>query len=412
MYYRNLTPKIEESLTDTPVIFLNGPRQSGKSTLVKWLSEAKHPARYLTFDDSNMLAAASSDPAGFISAIDQPVIIDEIQRVPELFLAIKKTVDQNRRPGSFLLTGSANVLLLPKLADSLAGRMEILTLWPFSETEINKTPANFIDNLFQGSLPQSFKQLQRQHLISRLVTGGYPEAFDRKNDDRRQRWFNSYITTILQRDIRDIANIEGLTAMPRLLSLLAARSGSLLNFAELSRTSAIPQSTLKRYLTLLETTFLIKPLPAWSTNLNKKLVKSPKIMLCDTGLSCYLTGTDQRKLTDDPSALGCILENFVCMELLKQISWADKTYQLFHFRSAAGHEVDFVIEDMAGNLSVIEVKSRETIKSEDVKGIKWIAKETGQRFKKGVLLYTGHEVVPIAKNITALPVSSLWSSSP
>ncbi|MBN2103894.1 ATP-binding protein, partial [bacterium] len=357
-------------MKDTPIIFLNGARQSGKSTLVKWLCQEKYPARYLTFDDSNVLAAASADPEGFISGIDGPVIIDEIQRVPELFLAIKKSVDQDRKPGRFILTGSANVLLLPKLADSLAGRMEILTLWPFSETEILETTTNFIQKIFHDDLPKSFQKLNRKHLISRLVTGGYPEAFDRKNDSRREQWFSSYVTTILQRDIRDIANIEGLTAMPRLLSLLATRAGSLLNYAELSRTSTIPQSTLKRYMTLLETTFLIKPLPAWSANLSKKLVKSPKVMLCDTGLSCYLTGADQQKLTEDPSTVGSILENFVCMELCKQISWTEKKYQLFHFRSATGDEVDFVIEDMAGNIAAIELKSRETIKSDDFKGIK------------------------------------------
>ena len=207
MYYRNITSKIEASLEDTPIIFINGPRQSGKSTLVKWLSQKKYPSRYLTFDDSNVMAAVSADPEGFVSEINEPVIIDEIQRVPELFLAIKKSVDQDRQPGRFILTGSADVLLLPKLADSLAGRMEILTLWPFSETEILKTTTNFIQRIFQGKLSKSHQRPERTKLISRLVTGGYPEAFDRKNDSRREQWFSSYITTILQRDIRDIAHI-------------------------------------------------------------------------------------------------------------------------------------------------------------------------------------------------------------
>jgi len=409
MYYRNITTKLELSIEDTPVIFINGARQSGKSTLVKWLSQEKHPARYLTFDDNSTLAAATADPERFISGIDGSVIIDEIQRVPELFLAIKKSVDQNRQPGRFILTGSANVLLLPNLADSLAGRMEILTLWPFSETEILDTRANFVQNLFQDNLPESTQKLERKQLISRVVTGGYPEALQRRNDSRREQWFNSYVTTILQRDIRDISNIESLTAMPRLLSLLAARSGSLLNYSELSRTSGISQSTLKRYMTLLQTTFLIKPLPAWSANLSKKLIKSPKIMLSDTGLSCYLTGSDQQKLTENPSAFGIVLENFVCMELCKQISWAEKNYQLFHFRSTTGDEVDFVIEDMSGNIAAIELKSRATIKPNDYKGIKMLANQTSNKFKKGIILYTGNEIIPIAKNITALPISTLWS---
>jgi len=410
MYYRYLTSKIEDALKDTPVIFLNGARQTGKSTLVNWLSQEKYPAKYFTFDDSSVLAAATSDPEGFISGIDGPVIIDEIQRVPELLLAIKKSVDQNRQPGRFILTGSANVLLLPKLADSLAGRMEILTLWPFSENEILASNINFVQNLFQGVLPKQCEPLEKKHLITKLVKGGYPEAYGRKTATRREQWFNAYITTILQRDIRDLANIDGLTLMPRLLSLLSARSGSLLNFSELSRTSTIPQSTLKRYITLLETTFLIKPLPAWSTNLNKKLVKSPKIMLCDTGLSCYLSGSDQQKLMQDPSALGNILENYVYMELLKQISWCDKHYQIYHFRSTAGDEVDFIIEDMAGNIIAIEVKSRSTIKKDDFKSMKFLAKETGRKFIKGILLYTGNEIIPFSKDMTALPISSLWST--
>jgi uncharacterized protein len=409
MYYRNITSRIEAALEDTPIIFLNGARQSGKSTLVKWIAQERHPARYMTFDDSNVLAAASMDPQGFISNIDGPVILDEIQRVPELFLAIKKTVDQSRQPGRFILTGSANVLLLPRLADSLAGRMEILTLWPFSETELLKSKTNFIQRIFDGKIPAACAKPGREELVSRLITGGYPEAFERRNYSRRLQWFNSYITTILQRDIRDIANIEGLKEMPRLLSILAARTGGLLNYAELSRASSIRQSTLNRYMTLLETTFLFKPLPAWSANLSKKLIKSPKIMLCDTGLSCCLTGTDHQKLMQDPSAFGNMLENFVYMELTKQISWSDKPYNLFHFRSAAGHEVDFVIEDTAGGIAAIELKSRETIKKDDFKGLKLLAGETGSRFKQGILLYTGSEPLVFSEKLAALPVSFLWS---
>jgi uncharacterized protein len=409
MYYRNITSRIEAALEDTPIIFLNGARQSGKSTLVKWIAQERHPARYMTFDDSNVLAAASMDPQGFISGIDGPVILDEIQRVPELFLAIKKTVDQSRRPGRFILTGSANVLLLPRIADSLAGRMEILTLWPLSETELLKSKTNFIQSIFDGKIPDLCAKPGREELVSRLITGGYPEAFERRNYSRRLQWFNSYITTILQRDIRDIANIEGLKEMPRLLSILAARTGGLLNYAELSRASSIRQSTLNRYMTLLETTFLFKPLPAWSAKLSKKLIKSPKIMLCDTGLSCCLTGTDHQKLMQDPSAFGNMLENFVYMELTKQISWSDKPYNLFHFRSAAGHEVDFVIEDMAGGIAAIELKSRETIKKDDFKGLKLLAGETGSRFKQGILLYTGSEPLVFSEKLAALPVSFLWS---
>ncbi|MBN1364249.1 MAG: ATP-binding protein [Syntrophaceae bacterium] len=409
MYHRNITSKLIKSLEDTPVIFINGARQVGKSTLVEWLAQEKYPAKYITLDDQNILAAVSSDPQGFIHNLEGPVIIDEIQRVPELFLNIKQSVDKNRKPGRFILTGSANVLLLPKLSDSLVGRMEILTLWPFSESEILQKPASFASNLFKPSNIKNIPPLHKDQFVKRLITGGYPEAVQRQTSQRREAWFNSYITTILQRDIRDLANIENLTTMPRLLSLLAARTTSLLNYAELSRTTGLAQSTLKRYLSLLETTFLYKTLPAWSANLSKRLVKSSKIMLCDTGLSCYLTGADVDKLSNDQTSMGSILENFVCMELCKQLSWHEKKLQLFHFRSSTGSEIDFIIEDLAGRIVALEVKSRATIKADDFKAIKSLAQETSDRFAAGVVLYCGNESIPFGKNLFALPISALWA---
>jgi len=293
MIRRNIWNSLAEAMADTPVVLINGARQTGKSTLAKWYTENISGGRYLTLDDATVLAAATQDPAGFLSGLDGPVVLDEIQHAPGLFPAVKAEVDRDRRPGRFLLTGSADVLLLPDLSESLAGRMEILTLWPFSDGEMMESNASFIDQVFSEnsvSSPQSPES--RQELLQRIIIGGFPEVVSRKDARRRNAWFGSYITTILQRDVRDLANIEHLTLLPRLLSLLATRSSCLLNYSELSRSLALPQSTLKRYMALLETTFLVQLLPPWSANLGKRLVKSPKIMLCDTGLMAYLLGMD------------------------------------------------------------------------------------------------------------------------
>ena len=307
MIARNITDRILDSLADTPVVMLNGARQVGKSTLVQKIASDHHQARYLTLDDAVVLGAARSDAAGFLSGLEGPVVLDEVQRAPQLFLAIKASVDRDRTPGRFLLTGSADVMLLPKVSESLAGRMEIHTLWPFSQGEISGVKETFIDRLFTGSkefpvLPHP--EARPLDVNERIVTGGYPEVIKRLSESRRTSWYGSYITTILQRDIRELANIEGLTDIPRILSLLAARASSLINYAELSRSSGVPQSTLKRYMALLEAAFLIRRIPPWSGNLSKRLVKSPKLFLTDTGLAAYLMGLNRAGFSSNKT--GCL----------------------------------------------------------------------------------------------------------
>jgi hypothetical protein len=412
MYKRVLRPQLLAALEDTPVVFLNGARQTGKSTLVKEIAESEHPARYITFDDVTVLAAARHDPAGFLAELDGPVIIDEVQLAPDLFPALKMTVDRNRRPGRFLLTGSANILLVPRVAESLAGRMEILTLWPLSQGEIEGFDENLIDRLFsrEFTLPRiSAKSAgNRADLLARLVRGGYPEVLGRKTEDRWRTWFGAYITTILQRDVREMANIEGLTDLPRVLTLLATRASSLHNLADISRGIDIPQTTLRRYLTLLETAFLLVPVPAWSSNLGKRLVKAPKLALSDTGLLTYLLGANEERLAEDPSMLGRVLENFVVTELRKQSSWGKAKPQLFHFRTQTGQEVDIVLEDAVGRLVGVEVKASATVASGDFKGLRALQEITGKLFKRGVLLYTGAEAVAFGADLFALPLASLW----
>lgn len=336
-------------------------------------------------------------------------MLDEVQRVPELFLAIKAALDRDRRPGRFLLTGSADVLLLPRLSESLVGRMEILTLWPFSQGELEGVREGFVDAVFSDRLPSLPQRgMGTSELIERVVVGGYPEAVVRSTQARRQAWFSSYVTAILHRDVRDLANIEHLGALPRLLSLLSARITSLLNYSELSRSLGLAQSTLKRYLALLEITFLVQLLPAWSPNLGKRLVKSPKLLLIDTGLAAHLLGLDPKALGSRPELLGPLVENFVAMELKKQIAWSKAQPSMFHLRTGAGQEVDIVLEDASGRVVGIEVKAAATVRPQDFGGLRYLAGLLGDRFLRGIVLYTGDQHVPFGEDLHAVPISSLW----
>jgi hypothetical protein len=364
----------------------------------------------LTLDDSTVFASAISDPAGFIQGLDQPVTIDEVQRAPGLFTAIKAEVDRHRTPGRFLLTGSANVLMVPRLSESLAGRIELLTLWPLSQGEIEGRLETFIDSVFSTHLVSSVPAARPQaSLIERIVRGGYPEPLTRTAANRRSAWYTSYLTTILQRDVRDLANIEGLSDFPRLLALIASRTSGLLNFADLSRSLSMPQSTLKRYFALLEATFLVVTVPAWSSNQGLRLSKAPKIMLADTGLACHVLGTDIQRLKGDGNARGALLENFVAMELLKQSGWSVIRPRLFHFRTATGQEVDLVLEDPAGRLVGIEVQSASAVHSSDFSGLRALQAVAGTRFVRGIVLYDGAQVVAFDKQLAAMPVSALWA---
>jgi uncharacterized protein len=409
LHGRFIKKAILAALSDTPVVLLHGARQCGKSTLARHIALTDHPAQYITLDDAAVLSAIKTDPAGFLAGHDGPVVLDEIQRAPELFVAIKAAVDRDRSPGRFLLTGSANVLVLPKLSDSLAGRMEVLTLWPFSEGELAGTQASFIDAAFAA--PPPTRSAATDDVLSRILRGGFPSAVERTDPERRRAWFGSYILTILERDVREIAQIDNLAALPRVLALIAGRVGSLVNFAEVARNLAIPQTTLKRYFTLLGATFLTRLIPAWSTNLGKRLIKTPKLFLNDTGLASSLLGLTAERLRQETVVRGGLLENFVAMEILKQAGWSATRTQLFHFRTASGQEVDFLLESDAGAITGIEVKASATVTGHDFNGLRVLAEMTGTRFHRGIVLYTGSETVAFGPNLFALPVSALWNSA-
>ena len=407
MKWRKITDRVKAALADTPVVLINGARQTGKTTLVRSLVREHPDASYFSLDDAAVLAAAAGDPQGFVTAGDGMVVIDEIQKVPELLPAIKLTVDNDRRPGRFLLTGSAHVLTLPKISESLAGRIEVLTLWPFSQGEIADVPEGFIDAAFSDGAPRLRDELDESNLWARVVRGGYPEVLTRTSAERRRAWFASYISTILQRDVRDLANIEGLTDMPRLLSLLASRVSGLMNKSDISRDADIAYATLDRYLALLQMTFLFQPLPAWSGNLGKRLTKSPKVNLCDSGLAAHLIGLQGGRPVD-PTATGPLIEGFVAMEVRKQASWARTPVSLFHFRTAAQREVDLMLEDNAGRVVAIEVKASASFGKRDVGSLRTVAQDLGERFHRGVLLYGGETTVPLGDRLHAMPISALW----
>ncbi len=408
MYRRNVAHLLEEALEDRPIVLLGGARQTGKSTLVQQLVDGGRSARYLTLDDAAVLSACRDDPQGFVDGLDEPVVLDEVQRAPELLLALKRAVDRKRTPGRFLLTGSANVLLLPQASDSLAGRMEVFTLWPLSQGELEGQQEGFVDALFSGALRHKGKGEARASTLERVLKGGYPEPLGLSSVRRRDAWFGSYLTALLQRDVRDLANVDGLTAFPRLLALLAARVGSVGNAAEISRSLQMPLTTLKRYLSLLEMTFLLQPLPAWSGNLSRRLVKAPKLFLGDTGLAAHLQGISSERLVNDPTLSGPLLENFVVSEIRKQVAWSETRPSLFHFRTHAGQEVDLVMEDRAGRLVGVEVKASSSVSGDDFKGLRSFGEAVGKRFVGGVVLHLGQEAVPFGEKLHALPMTALW----
>jgi uncharacterized protein len=409
MYQRHMAPLLIDALADTPVVLLNGARQTGKSTLAQSLADAQ-TRRYLSMDDRVTLAAAKRDPDGFIAGLNGPVILDEVQRAPDLFLAIKAAVDRHRAPGRFLLTGSANVLLLPQIADSLAGRMEILSLWPLSCSELAKSPAfNLADWLFDGGITSTALPIcEREALVNCMLRGGFPEAVSRSSLTRRAAWFESYLQAVLQRDVRDLANVGQLTEVPNLVQLLAHRAGGLVNFAELSRASGLPQTTLKRYISFLETLFLVRRLPAWERNPSKRLVKAPKIFFPDSGLLAHLVGLSQNRLMTESGLPGAWIETFVFSELLKHLAFSAQRLTLWHYRTQANVEVDFVLENRLGKLTGIEVKASNSVDGKDFRGLRHLKETESQHFQRGIVLYSGREVIAFDVDLFAVPFSMWW----
>jgi predicted AAA+ superfamily ATPase len=418
MYIRKMAQRIHEAMSDTPVIVLNGARQTGKRTLLQSL--VSPATRYYTLDDPAALAAVTADPAGFIASQPGAVMIDEVQRAPQLFLPMKYAVDQQRTPGRFILSGSANVMLLPKLADSLAGRMEVLTLWPLAQSELVAGGNNLVDALFASNTAAPWLWLQALHglkpdlegLRHRLLVGGYPEVVDRSSEARRTAWFSAYVQTIVQRDIRDLAQIDGLTQLPPLLALLAHKATGMLNTADLSRTLGLAQTTLKRYLTLLNMVFMVSLVPAWAPRESHRAQKTPKLFFNDSGLLAHLLGINNASLTALPGLHGGLFETFVFAELQKLVGWTEvgggTGVQLMHYRTSGGSEVDFILQDRQGRIVGIEVKASTHITGDAFKGLRHLRELVGPQFHRGIVLHPGTQTVAFDAQLAAVPVQALW----
>lgn len=399
---------VTAALADTPVVVLNGPRQVGKTTLTRNLSyRGSHD--FATLDDETSRQAARVDPRSFVSRPVDTFVIDEAQLEPTLFRAVKAEIDRDRRPGRFLLTGSSRLLSAPDMAASLVGRVETIDLWPFSQGEQEGFADSFVDLLFDSPVDLIRNGTSsRAEIVRRIVTGGYPEIVNRQ-PGRRRAWFESYLTTITQSVIRDLSSIERLAEVPRLLRLCAARTGCELNVSAIANELGFPARTTDGYLTLLTQAFLIDRVPAWSTNLSRKVVRRPKIVVTDTGLAAHLIGAASSSVDRAGGPLGQLLETFVANEIRKQLTWSAARPSLWHFRDRNGAEVDLLLEHPDGRVVGLEVKATSTPSPGDLHGLRYLADRLGDRFHFGLLLHTAPEATRFGPNLAALPLSALWT---
>ena len=405
LYPRQIESRVAEAMQDTPVVLLAGPRQAGKTTLVRQMSG--NGTRYLTLDDELTLMSAREDPIGMIRSLDRAVI-DEIQRAPSLLLAIKKSVDEDRRPGRFLLTGSSNLMALPTVADSLAGRMETLLLLPLSQSEIERQSANWLDRVFAGRIPQQGSQALGGDLVDRVLCGGYPEAISRSTPRRRIAWARQYIDALIQRDVRDVSGIEKLDQLPRFLRALAQTAGQMCNYTQLGGHVGLDSKTAAKYIGVLEQMYLLRRVEVWARNRLNRAVKTAKLQFIDSGLLAALLELTAHEVQQDRTRFGNVLESFVYGELLKATTTAEGDYSLMYYRDADKLEVDMVIENAAGQLVGVEVKASATVNKSDLRGLRKLASLAGDQFKLGILLYDGDETLPLGDNIWAAPLATLW----
>ena len=408
MYPRFIERRLKESLLDTRVVLLSGPRQSGKTTLAEKVAADNMP--FLTLDDETTLDTARQDPVGFIQGLDRAVI-DEIQRVPQVLLAIKRSVDTDKRPGRFLLTGSASLMTLPQVADSLAGRMEVADLLPLSQCELHGAPGSFLERAFQGKAPTSGELITGSRLVQIVLAGGYPEALGRTSWPRRQKWFSDYIKAIIERDVRDIAQIDHARQMPRLLRVLAHHSSQLANYSSLGAPLGMNHVTTQKYADIFEKLFLIRTLEPWYTNELKRLVKTPKLHFLDSGLLAAMRNLSPARLQANRTPFGSLLETFVLSELLKLSSWSGERFEFFHFRDRYDNEVDIVIEDQDAQVVGIEVKAAATVRGDDFSGLRKLAEACGKRFALGLVLCDHDTVTPFGERMFAAPISTLWGAA-
>ena len=437
-YPRSVERRLVEALEDSPVVLIHGPRQCGKTTLAQATCAPKYltwqgdratwlgtpPARghslqsrdydYFSFDDPVTRDGARADPMGFVAELPERVVLDEVQRVPELFEAIKIAVDRQRVPGRFLLTGSTNVLLVPRLSDSLAGRLQIVALHPLTQYELTSQSdsshpdADFLSALFGEGFPVFRCERLGVELVEKIVAGGYPAALTRPTARRLANWYRDYVEALVQRDVQDLTRVRSLDVLPRLLRAAAAQTAQLFNLSSLASPFELSRPSIGDYVTLLERLFLLERLPAWHGNRLKRLVKSPKLHLTDTGIAAALLGANVKALAADRTLLGHFLETFVYQELRRQASWHEAPTEFFHFRNKDGVETDIVIEQTSGTVAGVEIKAAATVNSTDFRGLRKLEKTVGDRFVRGIVLYDGETSIPFGDRFHAVPMSRLW----
>jgi predicted AAA+ superfamily ATPase len=367
--------------------------------------------RYLSFDDADTLTLATNDPVGFVSRLPEKCILDEVQKAPEIFSSLKFEIDRRRKPGRYILSGSANVLLVPRLSDSLAGRMGILHLHPLSQSEIEGTSSRFLDVLFRAGFKSGLSDRLGGDLARRIVRGGYPAAVARRASARRRHWYRDYVETQIRRDIRDLSRIRSLDTMPKLLEMAAARTGQILNVADLGVPLELTRPTIHEHVALLERVFLIERLPSWHRNPTSRLVKRPKLHICDTGVACELLGLDPARLDADRPVFGSMLETFVLQELRRQADARPDPSRFSHFRDRDGYEVDIVLEHGFSRVAGVEVKSASTVNAADFRGLRKLREAAGEHFVAGVVVYDGGATIAFGDRMFAVPVRKLWEQA-
>ena len=406
LYARYAEIPLVEALADSPAVLVNGPRQCGKTTLVRLVGEPRG-YHFISFDDDVARAAAETDPAGFVAGLPERVILDKVQRVPSLFTALKREIDLQRIPGRFLLTGSSQVLLLPSLSDSLAGRLEILPLHPLSQCELHKGIPNFLDDLFRGVFGTSTTSRLGDDLALRVASGGYPPALARPTVRRRANWYRNHVETQLQRDVRDMSRIRSLDVLPRLLTAAASQTAHLYNLSDLASPFHVSRPTIGEYIDLLERLFLIDRLPPWHSNRLSRLVKTSKLHMGDTGVGCALLGLDHNALVKDRSVFGQFLETFVLQELKRQAVCQEQRMSFYHYRDKDQVEVDIVIERGVTAVAGVEVKASATVFPSDFRGLHKLKQAVGERFAGGVVLYDGEIASSFGDRMFAVPMRRL-----
>jgi uncharacterized protein len=406
---RNVRPTVVEALREARAVCLLGARQSGKSTLARAIAEDEHPAAYLTLDNDATRRSALEDPTGFIAGVSGPAVIDEVQRAPDLMLAIKERLDTNNERGQFLLAGSANILTLASIADALPGRVDYVRMWPFSQGELNRRRESFIDRLLAGETPHvEDAEVGRGAYAPKIVAGGFPDAQDR-GARGRSRFFTSYVSTLLGRDLPDIANVRDTAGVERLLRILAARSASLVSSRGIAGELGVDHKTVAARMRMLEQLFLVLRLQPWHVNLSSRRVKTPKIHMVDTGLLTHLMNIDPAGIVANPTLAGPIFETFAAMELRRQCDWAEISASLFHYRDKQQREVDIVLELGSGEVAGVEVKTAATVVAKDFAGLRYLRDKLGDRFKAGVVLYTGKRTLSFGERLAAVPLCGLWA---